>query len=120
MDIEIIKPLFKYFECSRCSFSFVKKINESVSGIVMCVNCEYPCIDYRLKGRRLTDEEVLIKLPEYSRMKYYWMSYPKSWEDNIKHRTTQNLSGGNKKTWIKDNSGHRIGELPEIVEVICW
>lgn len=61
--------------------------------------------------------EVIKKLPVYTQMKYFWLKNPKSWDDNIKHRTTQNLAGGNKKVSLNDSSGHRIGAMPEIVKV---
>lgn len=117
MDIEYIKPKFRYFECSRCSFKFLKKISESTSGIARCQNCEYPCIEYRLKGRFGQDTDILKTMPIYSQMKYYWLKNPKAWEENIKNRSTQNMSGGNKKTYLNDSSGHRIGEMPQAIEI---
>ena len=45
---------------------------------------------------------------DWERMKQYFYKYPKAWEDNIKHRTT--VAG---KTYLTDNSGVRLGEMPK-------
>lgn len=121
MDIEYIPPQAKYFHCSKCGKTTTKKLTESISGIARCGICQYPAIEHRLKhpaaGIVLTDEQVIKRLPVYTQMKYYWLKNPKSWEDNIKKRETQNLAGGNKKIYMKDNSGHRVGAMPEVVKV---
>lgn len=124
MDIQLTKPSFRYFECSRCGFKFLKKISESVSGIARCQNqnCEGPCLEHRLKhpyaGISLTDEQALKKLPVYSQIKYYWIKYPKSWEENIKNRVSANKAGANSnQTKMKNASGENLGYMPGIFEV---
>lgn len=117
MTIELIAPQARYFECSKCSFKFIKKITESASGIARCQNCSYPCLEYRLTKRLVKDEDIVKKMPIYQQLKYYWLKHPQAWLDNIAHRTTLNQTKQNTTTYLTDDAGVKLGEMPEMVEL---
>lgn len=97
---------YKRFCCDRCGFQFIKKVTSPIS---RCLKCEWGLIalGYRNRG-----------LDVYSEMKLYWLRNPRAWEDNIKRRSTVNRQGGNsKQTYLNDSFGHRMGAMPEAVEI---
>lgn len=109
------------FYSKKCGYKFIKQHAVSVE---KCPKCEEPVIDVNIKYPfpyiTLSDSRILSNLDAYSRMKYQWYKYPKSWVYNIqKQRELENLSVSMnpedkpRKVFMKDSFGDRIGEMPQ-------